>query len=177
MRTVFVNPEIYSKGVRRGWKVRGPHRKKRRKGRKKGKRKGNPYILNPRRRRNPSFADLGGMTRDTFTIAAGAAGGALLNRIGINNISNFYMRNGLRVLSAAFLSTVNTQPALAIAAAGAVLAPVVAEVETQLAASSITKNPSELAADLADLLEADLSDDEISDDEISDDLEDDEVSW
>lgn len=175
MRTVFVNPTVYSRGVKRGYSVRG---KRRRKGkRRRGKRK-NPYILNPRRRRNPGFGDMGGLMRDTATIAAGAAGGAILNRVGINNISNFYMRNGLRVAAAAFLSTVNTNPALAIAAAGAVLAPVVPEVETQMAAMSLTKNPSELAADLADLLEADLSDDEVSDDEISDDeVSDDEVSW
>lgn len=145
MRTVFVNPS-YS----------GTYKRRKRR---------NPYILdNPsghrRRRRNPAnpgFLKLGGAVRRTALAAAGAVGGAALNRLGASHVSNFYLRNGARVLAAAVLASLDTKHQVAaIAAAGAVLAPIVPEIEMQLGATAATKNPQELAAELADLLEADL---------------------
>lgn len=157
MRTVFVNP------VHRGSRRRNPRRRRR-----------NPFVM-----RNPGLGDLGGMARTTAMIAAGAVGGAILNRVGINSITNFYLRNGARVLAAGILSQLHSNQLVAIAAAGAALAPMVPEVEMQLSAATVKKNPEELAAELADLLEADLSDgDEVGDDEVADDeVGDEEVAW
>ncbi len=155
MRTLFVNPS------RGGGRRRG-----------RGRRRRNPYILsNPSRRRyrrNP-LPSLPNLVRDTAFIAAG---GAALNRVGLSHITNFYLRNGARVLAAAALSAYSRTP-LAIAAAGATLAPIMPEVEMQLAAVTANKNPHELAAELASMLEADLSGDL---DELSDELEE-EISW
>lgn len=138
MRTVFVNPSS-SKSRRPKSYRRIRHRVYR----------GNWGKKNP---------DMGLMMRDTAMIAAGAAAGALLNRLGISQISNFYMRNAARIGAAAIMTTLHQNPVVAVAAAGAVLAPLVPEIEMQMAGGG-TKNPDELAAELSALLEADLSDD------------------
>lgn len=138
----------------------------------------NPMILsNPRRRRrrrNPSHTLVGHL----FYILGGTAGGAALNRLAFNQIENIYFRNGARVLSASILAYIGGSNNLTAAAAGALLAPIVPEIENHLttpaAKAPEKKNPRELAAELSALLEADLSDgDELSDDEMSDELDDD----
>lgn len=156
MRTVFVNPS----GSRR--RSRRPKRYTR--------------IRHKvyRARRNP---DLGLMFRDTAMIAAGSAAGALLNRLGVSHISNFYLRNAARIGAAALLSNMSQNPVVAVAAAGAVLAPMVPEIEMQMSGAG-TKNPDELAAELSAMLEADLSDDietagdeyDLSDGDLEDEL-------
>jgi|SRR5690349_2740984 len=166
MRTVFVNP------------VRGGFSTARRR-RRHHRRRRNPFIMNPR---NPGLGDIAGQAKVTAMIAAGAAAGAILNRVGLNSITNFYARNGARLLAASVLASLQSRnPLLAIAAAGATIAPMIPEVEMQLASTTVKKNPDELAAELADLLEADLSDgDEVSDgDEMSDgdEVGDEEVAW
>ena len=156
MRTVFVNPS--GKGRRPKSYRRIRHKVYR----------GNYGKKNP---------DMGLMVRDTAMIAAGAAAGALLNRLGISQISNFYMRNAARVVAAAVLTNLHQNPVVSVAAAGAVLAPLVPEIEMQMAGGAGVKNPDELAAELSALLEADLSDDietadydGLSDGELEDEL-------
>lgn len=152
MRTVFVNPSS-SRGRRRN-----PSRRR-------------------FRRRNPHMPKLNTVVKDTALILAGAAGGAGLNRVGLSLVTNFYVRNGLRVGTAAVLAAVGASMdnnAMAAAAAGAVLAPLVPEVELQLASVTTTKNPHELAGELAAMLEADLTD-EMSGGSLQDEL--DEIRW
>jgi hypothetical protein len=98
--------------------------------------------------------------------------------LAFNQIDNFYFRNGARVLSASVLAYIGGSNNLTAAAAGALLAPLVPELELHIAsptpATAAKKNPRELAAELSALLEADLSDgDELSDDDVSDELDDD----
>lgn len=173
MRTVFVNPS--SSGRRRRRRASSP--KKRRRSTKRYQRVSGAMY----RRSNP---DMGAMLRQTSLLAAGAAAGALLNRLGVSHITNFYMRNGARLVAAALLTTVRTNPLVGIAAAGAVLAPMVPEIEMQMSTITGTKNPGELAAELSAMLEADLSDGDLSDgedlsdgDELSDLLEDGELAF
>ena len=143
-------------------------------------------MENPRRRRRGRRRNPGMKTAimDFAWLLAGTVGGAALNRLGLSHVSNFYARNGARVGAAALLAYFGGKNTMTAAAAGATLAPIVAEIEMQLAASSTaTKNPRELAAELSALLEADLSDgDDLEDDadglEDGDDLEDiDEMTW
>lgn len=173
MRTVFVNPSR----VRRRRKSRpaSSHRRSSRRRYSRKRRRSNPsliqnprrrryrrrnagitsFVSNPRRRRrsNPSLSlrSVPSILRDTFTVALGATGGAGLNRVGLSHITNFWMRNGARVLAAAGLVGFGRNSPMACAAAGAVLAPIVPEVEMQMA--SVAKNPQELAAELAGLLD------------------------
>jgi len=202
MKTVFVNPSR-SRRRRRRRNAMLPNPKRRRRAssrsynvvrRRRRRNAGvtpfvmssNPMIMeNPRRRRrrrsNPSMKSA---LMDFAWLLAGTVGGAALNRLGVSHISNFYARNGVRVGAAAVLAYIGGKSTMTAAAAGATLAPIVAEIEMQLAASSTaTKNPRELAAELSALLEADLSDgDDLEDDtdglEDGDDLEDiDEMTW
>lgn len=160
MRTVFVNPSSS---------------RRRRNPAKKSGRRPKRYVRIRHKVYKGSYKnpDLGMMLRETSTIAIGAAGGALLNRLGASHITNFYARNGARVLAAALIASMGRQqPIVAIAAAGAVLAPMVPEIEMQMASVTGTKNPNELAAELSELLEADLSDELEDGEEIADELED-----
>jgi hypothetical protein len=127
-------------------------------------------LSNPRRRRrrrNPSAHLLG----DLAYIIGGTIGGAALNRLAFGAISNFYVRNGARVASAGLLAYIGGRNTLTAAAAGATLAPILAEIESLITHTEpAKKNPRELAAELSALLEADLSDDgDLSDDDLSDD--------
>jgi len=175
MRTVFVNP---AKKRRRTRKHR-TYRLTRRGSSITVKRRNagitpfisNPLIMdNPRRRRrarrNPSMR---GLFSEIMMLMGGALGGAGLNRIGISHISNFYARNGARVGAAGLLAYLGGRSPLTAAAAGATLAPMLADIEMHMASTTATKNPRELAEELSALLEADLSDDDLSDDEMSDD--------
>ena len=162
MRTVFVNPS--NPTYRASYRTRGRRRRR------------NPGFSNPSR--NPNLGDLGATAKHTAIIMAGTLGGAAINRLALSTItSSFYLRNGARVLAAAVLSSLRVNPVASVAAAGAVLAPMIPEIETMLASKTAggTSNPQELAAELADILEADLSGDE---DEVSDDLlEADDDTW
>lgn len=168
MRTVFVNPASVNPTYRGSYKRRGRGRKRR----------SNPGYSNPTR--NPSLKDVSATARHTALIIAGTVGGAALNRLALSTItSNFYLRNGARILAAAVLSSMRVNQTAAIAAAGAVLAPMIPEVETMLASrTAATSNPTALAAELADILEADLQGDDDDDQEVSDILEaDDDDEW
>jgi hypothetical protein len=177
MRTVFVNPSR----VRRRRRRSAPKRTRRRRRRNAGITSfvRNPSLIqNPRRRRrrNPMPSGMK-ILKGLGMFATGATAGALLNRVGVSHIPNFYLRNGARVLAAAGLAAFGGGSAMAAAAAGATLAPIVPEVEMQMAAT--TKNPQELAAELAGLLEADLSEDLEDDENLEgdEDLEDDLTDW
>lgn len=176
MRTVFVNPSRVRRRRRKSRRPSSSHRTSRKRYSRKRRRRSNPsliqnprrrrrrrrnagitsFVSNPgrryrRRRRNPlSLRSLPSVLRSTATVALGAAGGAGLNRVGLSHITNFWMRNGARVVSAAALVAFGGNSPMAAAAAGAVLAPIVPEVEMQLA--STAKNPQELAMELAGLL-------------------------
>ena len=165
MRTVFVNPAAVNPSYRGSYKRRGKRR-----------RRSNPGYANPRR--NPSLGDVSATAKHTALILAGTVGGAAINRLALSTITgNFYLRNGARILAAAVLSSMKVNQTAAIAAAGAVLAPMIPEVETMLAAkSAATSNPTALAAELADILEADLQGDD-DDDEVGDILEADDDEW
>jgi hypothetical protein len=202
MRTVFVNPS----NPRRRRKRSNPRRRARRHNPRRRRRNSsvalanprrrrrrnagvtpfvsqNPMILsNPRRRRrrrNPSHTFLGHIAY----IVGGTVGGAALNRLAFNQLENLYARNGVRILGASILAYLGGNNNLTAAAAGAILAPLLPEIEAHLTAATPKapekKNPRELAAELSALLEADLSDDELSDDdglsddEMSDELDDD----
>ncbi len=192
MRTVFVNP---ARKRRRRRKSGGGKRRRRVSLRRGGsvlvtRRNAGiaPFVQNPlimdnprrrhRRRRNPSMKQ--GLS-ELMMILGGALGGAGLNRIGISHISNFYARNAARVGAAGALAYLGGRNPLTAAAAGATLAPMLADIEMQMASSApASKNPRELAAELSALLEADLSDDDLEDDELEDDedLSDDgELRW
>jgi hypothetical protein len=93
---------------------------------------------------------------DLGLLALGTVGGAGLNRIGLIHIPNFYLRNGARLGAAAALVLFGGKSPAAAAAAGAIMAPMLPEVEMQMA-NVVQKNPQQLAAELAGLLEADLS--------------------
>ncbi len=193
MRTVFVNPA----SRRRTRKRRRSHgrRSKRKAYHFKGAKFSGtvrrnagivPFVQNPmilsnprrrRRRRNPSQAIL----QDLGWIFGGTIGGAALNRLAFNHMTNFYARNGARVVSAALLAYMGGRNPLTAAAAGATLAPLIPDVE-MLMGSAPTKNPRELAAELSAMLSADLGDDEILQDDLDDDLNDDlegveEMTW
>lgn len=205
MRTVFVNPsnprrrrrKRSNPRRRRAHRRYNPRRRRRRNSsvalanpRRRRRRNAGvtPFVQNPmilsnprrrRRRRNPSHSLLGHIAY----ILGGTVGGAALNRLAFSQIENIYFRNGARILSASALAYIGGNNNLTAAAAGALLAPLVPEIEAHLtaatAATPAKKNPRELAAELSALLEADLSDDELSDDdglsddEISDELDDD----
>lgn len=180
MRTVFVNPARRRRRRRRA----APKRRRRRRNAGITPFVSNPLIQsNPRRRRRNPMPSGKKIVKDVFQLALGTAAGAGANRVGISHIPNFYLRNGARVLAAAALAAFGGRYSfMAAAAAGAVMAPIVPEVEMQIAAT--TKNPQELAAELAGLLEADLSDDveELEGDDDDDDtleaeLADDDVEW
>jgi hypothetical protein len=170
-RTVFVNPSRVRRRKRR--KSCAPRRRRRRNAGITSFVSNPSLIQNPRRRRrhrsNPLAMNK--LPMEVARLTLGATAGAMLNRIGISHITNFYARNLSRVAAAAGIAYMGNGSSLAAAAAGATLAPIAPEIEMQMAA--MTKNPQELAAELAGLLEADLSDDDLSDD---DDLED-ELSW
>jgi hypothetical protein len=193
MKTVFVNPSrSRRRRRRRPVAAAAPRRRRRRVHRRRRRNAGitpfvqNPMIMeNPRRRRrhrrNPSMKS---SVMDFAWLLAGTVGGAALNRLGLSHVNNFYARNGARVGAAAVLAYFGGKSPMTAAAAGATLAPIVAEIEMQMASSTTaTKNPRELAAELSALLEADLSDDadglEDGDDLEDDmDLEDiDEMTW
>lgn len=169
MRTVFVNPSRVRR--RRSTKRAAPKRRRRRRNAGITSFVSNPSLIqNPRRRRrhrNPLAVNK--LPMELLKLGIGATAGAMLNRIGISHVTNFYARNLSRVGAAAAIAYFGNGTSLAAAAAGATLAPIAPEIEMQLAAT--TKNPQELAAELAGLLETDLSEDLDSDD-----LED-ELSW
>jgi hypothetical protein len=188
MRTVFVNP---ARKRRRRRKASNPRRHARRRSHGLARRRNagitpfvqNPLILdNPRRRRrarrNPSIKH---GVMDFLMIAGGALGGAGLNRLGLSQISNIYVRNAVRIGAAGALAFFGGKSPLTAAAAGATLAPMLIDIELELSSTAApTKNPRELAAELSALLEADLSDDDLEDDDLEDDdLEDDvsEMTW
>jgi hypothetical protein len=187
MRTVFVNPtrrrrrrkrsnpRRRRRAARRNSAVQlsNPRRRRHRRRRNSGIA---PFVQNPqilsnprrrRRRRNPGAHVLA----DLAYIFGGTIGGAALNRLAFGAIGNFYVRNGARVASAALLAYIGGRNTLTAAAAGATLAPILAEIETLISHTAPAKaNPQELAAELSALLEADLSDDgDLSDDDLSDD--------
>lgn len=192
MRTVFVNPSRVRRRRRKSRPASSHRRRssgKRRYSRRRRRNAGitsfvrNPSLIqNPRRRRhgrrrrsgyrrNPiSMRALPSVLRDTATVLIGAGGGAGLNRVGLSHITNFWARNGARVVSAALLVAFGKNSPMAAAAAGAVLAPIVPEVEMQLA--STAKNPQELAAELAGLLEGNLSESLDDDPNLAADLSD-----
>lgn len=174
-RTVFVNPSRVRR--RRRGRSCAPKRRRRRNAGITSFVSNPSLIQNPRRRRrhrhNPLAANK--LPMEVLRLAIGATAGAMLNRIGISHISNFYARNLSRIGAAAGIAYLGNGTSLAAAAAGATLAPIAPEIEMQMAAT--TKNPQELAAELAGLLEADLSEDLDGDeDDLSDNLED-ELSW
>lgn len=181
MRTIFVNPSRVRRRrrARPSSNFRAPTRRRRRSHRRRRRNAGiTPFVRNPsliqnprrrRRRRNPfSMPKVGNVLMDVGVLALGTVGGAGLNRLGLIHIPNFYMRNGARVVTAAILAAWGGKSPAAAAAAGAVMAPMLPEIEMQMA-SVVNKTPQQLAADLAGLLEEDLSNGSLSAD-LSDDL-------
>ncbi len=183
-RTIFVNPtrrkrrKAHSKRRRNAMaprfvnprRRRRAHRSRRRRNagvapfvrsnpRRRRRSRRNPMILNPRRRsrRNPGLKMPGVKTilNTTMNAAGGAAIGAAVNVLGINQIGNTWLRNAARV-AAALVAGMVLPDKLATAAGGAIFYPAATELATMLvpsAAAPTSADLEDIGADLEDVLD------------------------
>lgn len=180
-RTIFVNPtrrrrrrKAHSKRRRNAMAPRfvNPrrHRRRARRSRRRARRRNagitpfvrkNPMILNPRRRRarrNPGLKMPGVRTilNTTMNAAGGAAIGAAVNVLGLNQIPSTLLRNAGRVVAAVVAGMVLPDK-LATAAGGAIMYPAATELATMLVpaqgAGATSADLEGIGADLEDVLD------------------------
>lgn len=118
----------------------------------------NPMILNPRRRRRNPGLKMPGVKKilDTsMNAAGGAAIGAAVNVLGLNQIANPWLRNAGRVV-AAVVTGMLLPDKLATAAGGAIMYPMATELATMLVpaqAAATSADLEDIGADLDDVLD------------------------